>query len=59
MYFESWDEILTLYSKRLLIGPERRSELRALLEHDVHWDDGRGRMGEERRLATVTWRSSR
>ncbi len=58
LYFETWEEILAFYRKRLLVGPDRDAELRSLLEPQVHWHDGRAFVGGDRRMATVTWKSA-
>ena len=56
LWFESVDEILELYARRLLIGPDRWSELRALLEPDIVGGPGGYQIGTENRdLVTVWW----
>jgi SAM-dependent methyltransferase len=55
-WFESWDEIIELYGRRLVLPADRRSEVRPLLEPDVEEDGGRFTVGASvRRLATVWW----
>ncbi len=55
-WFESWDEIIELYSRRLVLPAGRRAELRPLLEPDVEENDGRFTVGSSvRQLATVWW----
>jgi hypothetical protein len=56
LWFESVDEILELYAKRLLIGPDRWAELRALLDPDIVGGPGGYQVGTESRdLVTVWW----
>ena len=56
LWFESVDEILELYGRRLLIGPERQDELRALLEPDlISGPDGYQVGTEGRDLVTLWW----
>jgi SAM-dependent methyltransferase len=56
LWFESVDEILEFYAKRLLIGPDRWTELRALLEPDIVSGSGGYQVGTESRdLVTVWW----
>ena len=58
-WFESWDEIIELYRRRLVVPPARSDEVRPLLEPDVEIHDGRMTVGEPvRRLATVWWRTA-
>ena len=60
MWFESWDEILAFYGKRLTLPLARRSELRPLLEPQVTEEDGRLYVGRrEGRHGTLWWRSER
>lgn len=55
-WFESWDEIIELYRRRLVLPAARTDEVRPLLEPDVEVTDGRMTIGEPiRRLATVWW----
>lgn len=55
-WFESWDEIVELYRRRLVVPPARSDEVRPLLEPDVEIHDDRMTVGEPvRRLATVWW----
>jgi SAM-dependent methyltransferase len=56
LWFESVEEILEFYGKRLLIGPDRWTELRALLEPDlVSGPDGHQVGTESRDLVTIWW----
>jgi SAM-dependent methyltransferase len=56
LWFESVDEIIEFYARRLLIGPERWLELRALLEPDiVGGPDGYQVGTESRDLVTISW----
>lgn len=55
-WFESWDEIVELYRRRLVVPDARFAEVRPLLEGDVTEIDGRLMVGDTvRRLATVWW----
>lgn len=60
LWFESWDEILAFYGKRVTLPLARRSELRPLLEPQVTEEDGRlyvgNRMG---RHSTLWWHPNR
>ena len=56
MWFESWDEILAFYGKRVTLPLARRSELRPLLEHQVSEEDGRLYVGNRKgRHSTLWW----
>jgi hypothetical protein len=56
LWFESVDEILELYGRRLRIGPDRLAELRGLLEPDiVSGPDGFQVGTESRDLVTIWW----
>jgi SAM-dependent methyltransferase len=56
LWFESMDEILELYRRRLVLPAERREELRRLLEPVVKEEDGRLVVdAEPRGLATISW----
>jgi SAM-dependent methyltransferase len=56
LWFESVEEILEFYAKRLLIGPDRSTELRALLEPDIVSGPGGYQVGtESRELVTIWW----
>jgi SAM-dependent methyltransferase len=56
LWFESVDEIVQFYGKRLLIGPDRWTELRALLEPDLVSGPGGHQVGTESRdLVTIWW----
>ena len=56
LWFESVDEILELYGRRLLIGPDRRDELRDLLEPDIlESPDGFQVNSESGDLVTMWW----
>ncbi|MFP5332063.1 MAG: class I SAM-dependent methyltransferase [Acidimicrobiia bacterium] len=58
-WFESWDEIVELYRRRLVVPDDRVDEVRPLLEPDVSEIDGRLTVGGTvRRLATVWWPAS-
>jgi hypothetical protein len=58
VWFESWDEILDHYQKRLVLPRRRREELRELLVPEVVEDDGRFYVGSrERTIVTVWWRT--
>lgn len=55
-WFESWDEIVELYRRRLVVPDDRVAEVRPLLEPDVTEIDGRLMVGDTvRHLATVWW----
>lgn len=55
-WFESWDEIIELYRRRLVVPDARIDEVRPLLEPAVSESDGRLTVGDTvRRLATVWW----
>lgn len=55
-WFESWDEIVELYRRRLVVPAGRVDEIRPLLEPDVEVVEGRMTLGDSvRRLATVWW----
>lgn len=57
MWFESWDEIETLFARRLVLPAERRGELRALMEPDLVRDGEKIWVGAPvRRMASVWWR---
>ncbi len=56
IWFESWEEIIELYGRRLVLPMSRRAELRPVLEPDVEESDGRFTVGSSvRQLATVWW----
>ncbi len=56
VWFESWDEILAHYCKRLVLPHHRREELRALLAPETTEDDGRLFVGNlDRTIVTVSW----
>ena len=56
LWFESVDEILELYGRRLLIGPDRWDELRNLLEPDIRdGPDGFQVNSETGDLVTMWW----
>jgi SAM-dependent methyltransferase len=56
LWFESWDEILEHYGKRLLVGRDRWPELRDLLAPDTIEEDDRLYLGSrDRTLVTVWW----
>jgi SAM-dependent methyltransferase len=56
LWFESWDEILELFGRRLVVPVDRRSELRSVLEPDVVEVDGRLYVGDPgREVVTVWW----
>ncbi|MFO7548737.1 MAG: methyltransferase domain-containing protein [Acidimicrobiia bacterium] len=57
LWFESRDEIVGFYARRLVLPPERRPELEALIEPAVReLPDGRLVVGEDvRELTTVWW----
>lgn len=58
-WFESWDEIVELYRRRLVVPDARIAEVRPLLEPDVTEVDGRLMVGDTvRLLATVWWPTS-
>lgn len=55
-WFESWDEIVELYRRRLVVPDARIDEVRPLLEPDVTEIEGRLMVGDTvRHLATVSW----
>ena len=59
-WFESWDEILDHYGKRLVLPAGRRRELRTLLAPDTEVDDDRLYVGtRERTMVTLWWRNSK
>ncbi len=56
VWFESWEEILDHYGKRLVLPRDRRDELRDLLAPDITEEDGRYFVGSrERTIVTVSW----
>ena len=58
VWFESWEEILDHYGKRLVLPRHRWEELRELLDPEVEKDSGRLYVGSrERTIVTVWWRS--
>jgi SAM-dependent methyltransferase len=58
VWFETWDEILDHYSKRLVLPADRRHELRDLLEPEVRVHGDRLYVGSrERIIVTVWWRT--
>jgi SAM-dependent methyltransferase len=60
VWFESWDEILDHYQKRLVLPPHRREELRDLLAPETERDDGRLYVGSrDRTIVTVWWHTDR
>lgn len=59
LQFADLQELLALYAKRLLIGPDRMEELTQLLEPDIVSDGGWLTLGPNvRTLATVWWAAS-
>ncbi len=55
-WYESWDELIEHYGRRLVLPRRRWAELRDLMAPDVTDRDGRLYVGSpERRLATVWW----
>ena len=60
MWFESWDEIIAFYGKRLTLPLARHSELRPLLEPQVTEEDGRLYVGKRKgRHGTLWWGPNR
>ena len=60
MWFESWDEILAFYGRRVSLPIARRPELRPLLEPQVTEKDGRLYVGDRvGRHCTLWWRTDR
>ena len=60
VWFESWDEILAHYGKRLVLPKHRWEELRGVLAPDTTEDDGRLFVGSrDRTIVTVWWRIKR
>ena len=60
VWFESWDEILDHYGKRLVLPRHRWDELRELLAPETGEDDGRLYVGSrERTMVTVWWHTDR
>lgn len=58
VWYQSWDEVLEFYGRRLVLPRSRWQELRSLLAPDVAEDEGRLLVGSpERQLVTVWWRS--
>ena len=58
-WFESWDEVLDHYGKRLVLPPGRRRELEVLLAPDTEVEGDRLYVGtRERTMVTIWWRSS-
>lgn len=56
LWFESVDEILEFYGRRLLIGADRWTELRSLLDPDIVSGPGGFQVGTESRdLVTIWW----
>jgi SAM-dependent methyltransferase len=59
LWYESWDELLDFYGRRLVLPKARWSELRVLLEPDVVETDDRLTVGtRDRDLVTVSFRPS-
>lgn len=57
-WFESWDEILDHYGKRLVLPRNRWVEIRELLASEIEDDGGRLYVGgRERTIVTVWWRT--
>jgi SAM-dependent methyltransferase len=57
VWYESWDELLDYYGRRLVVPKADRAALRPLLEPDVVAEDGKLRVGDTpTRLATVVIR---
>ena len=60
LWFESWDEILAFYGRRVTLPIARRPELRPLLEPRVTEQDGRLYVGNRVGLhCTLWWRTDR
>ena len=58
MWFESMEELVDHFGRRLLVTSDRRAELERLLAGDVTEEQGRLRLGsEERFLVTLWWRT--
>ncbi len=56
LWFQDWEEILAFHGRRLVLPPQRRDELRALLEPDVVEEEGKLYVGPtERELVTLWW----
>jgi len=54
VWYESWDELLDSYGRRLVVPRARRAELRPILEPLVREDDGQLRLGDTpTRLSTI------
>ena len=59
LWYESWDELVAVLGRRLVLPRQRRSQLRRLLEGEVEVDRGRLYLGDrERRMVTVWWRTA-
>ncbi len=60
VWYESWDELLDHYGRRLVVPKAERAALRPLLEAHVVSDDGRLRVGDgPTELATIVIRVGR
>ena len=58
IWFDSWDEILAFYGRRVTLPMARRPELRPLLESQVTEENGRLYVGDRVwRHCTVWWRT--
>jgi SAM-dependent methyltransferase len=55
LWFESTDELLELYGRRLVLPRSRWPELRALLAPDIVQERGRFRLGSEDRVLVTIW----
>ncbi len=57
LWYGSWDELVEVLGRRLVLPPARRDELRRLVADEVVEEDGRLYLGDrERRMVTVWWR---
>ena len=55
LWYESWDELLEILGRRLVLPLPRRGELRPLIEGDVVEEEGRLYLGSRERCMVTLW----